>query len=247
MNKLMRCSALLFALFALTGCGGGKPKTASAGVTVIADFAAPIDSQKWLASSGWTNGGMFNTGWSASNAYVASNALVLQVDDQCVPSSACSGKPYKSGEYASTAKYGYGRISARLQAAQGAGLVTSLFTYNANPHDEIDIEILGKDTTQVQFNYFVNGVGGHESVVALGFDAAAARHTYTIEWKPGGINWYVDGVLKHSAATAPLPSAPGQIMVNLWPAIGVDAWTGAFFYPGSPIKAYYDFIRYDSL
>jgi len=239
---------LTFALLALlTGCGGGQsdspaPATAS---PVIANFSTSVDPAVWAASDGWSNGGMFNNGWAASNAYVAGNSLVLQLDDACVPVTLCSGKPYKSGEFASIAKYGYGKISASMTAAKGSGLVTSLFTYNAAPHDEIDIEILGNDTTKVQFNYFVNGVGGHEQVVNLGFDASLARHIYAIEWRAGGIYWYVDGVLVHQVTSGALPTNAGKVMVNLWPSIGVDAWTGAFTYPGTPVKAYYDYIRID--
>lgn len=43
---------------------------------------------------------------------------------------------------------------------------------------EIDIEVLGKDTTKVQFNYYTNGVGNHEYMYDLGFDASEGFHTY---------------------------------------------------------------------
>lgn len=230
------------AVLPMAGCGGGN----GGGTSVVADFSGKVDAADWVASDGYANGGAFNAGWSADNAYVAGGALVLQVDDECPDATACSGKPYKAGEFGSTASYGYGRVSARLQAAKGSGLVTSLFTYSDDAsHDEIDVEILGQDTTQVQFNYFVNGVGGHEQIVDLGFDAAAARHTYAFEWWEGGIAWYVDGVLKHQVTGGDLPSHPGRIVVNLWPATGVDSWTGPFTYAGAPIKARYDYIRYD--
>lgn len=38
--------------------------------------------------------------------------------------------------------------------------------------DEIDVEVLGKDTTKVQFNYYTNGTGNHEYLYDLGFDAS---------------------------------------------------------------------------
>jgi len=53
------------------------------------------------------------------------------------------------------------------------------------------------DTTQLQMNYFTDGVGGHETVLHLGFDASADFHNYTIVWAVGSIQWYVDGVLIH--------------------------------------------------
>ena len=46
--------------------------------------------------------------------------------------------------------------------------------------DEIDFEFLGNNKDRVQLNYYVNGVGGHELVVMLGFDCAQDYHQYTI-------------------------------------------------------------------
>lgn len=46
----------------------------------------------------------------------------------------------------------------------------------------IDIEILGKDTTKVQLNYYTDGVGKHEYMYDLGFDSSEAFHTYGFDW-----------------------------------------------------------------
>jgi hypothetical protein len=158
---------------------------------------------------------------------------------------ASSGKPYSGGEYRTIDTFSYGRFETRMIAAKGSGIVSSFFTYTGSPWDEIDVEILGKNTTQAQFNYFVNGVGGHERVVDLGFDASAGYHTYAVDWQPNSIAWYVDGVLKHTATGSPstLPSHPMQIMMNLWNGIGVDGWLGPFSY-SAPLSASYDSVTY---
>jgi endoglucanase len=125
----------------------------------------------------------------------------------------------------------------------------SLFTYTGpsegDPWDEIDIEFLGKDTTKMQTNYFTNGVGGHETLIDLGFDGAAGFHDYAFEWTEAAIRWYVDGNLVHTetGSRGPLPTHPGKIMVNLWPGTGVDGWLGPFSY-SSPLTAQYDALRY---
>ena len=41
-------------------------------------------------------------------------------------------------------------------------------TGERNPHDEIDIEFLGKDTTHVQFNFFVDGKGLDSRMLTVG-------------------------------------------------------------------------------
>jgi beta-glucanase (GH16 family) len=204
------------------------------------DTMDAFDSVRWMKADNWANGGMFNVGWKADHLYLAGGVMTLRLDN--VPS---SGKPFSSGALLSNALYGYGKIEGVMKAGKGNGIVSSLFIYNGNPWDEIDVEILGKDTTAMQTNYFTNGVGHHETVVPLGFDSSAAFHTYTIIWMPGKIQWYVDGHLKvtESGTRGALPTHPGKIMANLWPGIGVDGWTNHFNY-SSPIYAQYDRISY---
>jgi endo-1,3-1,4-beta-glycanase ExoK len=214
------------------------------------DALDSYDTSRWYKSDGWTNGNPFNVGWRADHITHASGIMSLRLDNTSCPSG-CSGKPYASGEYRTNDFYGYGKFETRLKAAAGSGLVTSFFTYSGPsdglPHDEIDIEILGKDTTKMQVNYFVNDVGGHEVLVDLGFDAAAAYHNYAIVWSAGSIKWYVDNSMVYMVSATPctaLPSVPGRIMVNLWAGTGVDSWLGPFSYPGTPIYAQYDWIQY---
>jgi len=95
-----------------------------------------------------------------------------------------------------------------MKPAKNVGIVSSFFTYtgptDGTPWDEIDIEFLGKDTTKVQFNYYTNGVGNHEKIVNLGFDAANSYHTYAFDWQPNSIKWYVEEWLGSYNGVTPL-------------------------------------------
>ena len=161
------------------------------------------------------------------------------------------GKPFSSGEYRTNNTFSYGTFETNMIAAKGDGLVTSFFLYTGNPWDEIDVEILGKDTTKVQFNYYVDGVANNEKIIDLGFDAAYGYHKYAIEYGPGYINWYVDGKWRYgvnnTGFNAPygkkMPSHPMQIMVNLWPGTGVDSWLNHFWWSGNKYASY-DYIKY---
>jgi beta-glucanase (GH16 family) len=231
---------LSLALMAALCCVAGRPAAAQS-------FFDGLDGQTSLFSKadGWTNGSMFNCGWRADHVTFSGGLMTLTLDNVGCPSG-CSSRPYASGEYRTNALYGYGRVEARFKAARGSGTVAAtLFTYTGSPWDEIDIEILGKNTTQMQTNYFTNGVGGKEVLINLGFDAAAGFHTYAFEWSATAIRWYVDGVLVHTenGSKGPLPTHPGQIMVNMWPGIGVDGWLGPFTYTG-PLQAQYDYISF---
>jgi beta-glucanase (GH16 family) len=100
-----------------------------------------------------------------------------------------------------------------MKAAQGSGIISSFFFYTGTPHDEIDVEFLGKDTTKVQFNYLKNGVGGHEQLISLGFDAASA-----------------------------LLTSPTYVYLNIWNGTGIDAYLGPFNYT-VPLEASYDWVK----
>jgi endo-1,3-1,4-beta-glycanase ExoK len=71
---------------------------------------------------------------------------------------------YLCGEIQSRAVYGYGTYEVRMRAARASGTVSAFFTYvgppHGKPHDEIDFEVLGRSTREVQINTYVAGKGG---------------------------------------------------------------------------------------
>ena len=228
---------------AANGSGTGIPDYGTPMDTTadtIADFRAG-ESPLFFASAGWTNGNPFDCGWYAENAVVKDGALHLSIDKDS------AGKyNYSGGEYRTNDHYSYGYYETSMQAIKNDGVVSSFFTYTGpsedNPWDEIDIEVLGKDTTKVQFNYYTNGQGNHEHMYDLGFDASEGYHTYGFDWQADSITWYVDGKAVYTA-TSNIPSTPGRIMMNTWPGIGVDSWLKAFD-GTTPLTARYQWVTY---
>ncbi|MPQ33988.1 glycosyl hydrolase family protein [Clostridium estertheticum] len=202
-----------------------------------------FNTAAWSKSDGYTNGSMFNCTWRASNVNFIAGQMALTLNKNTQGGS----NSYAGGEYRSKDTYRYGLYQANMKPAKNIGIVSSFFTYtgpsDGNPWDEIDIEFLGKDTTKVQFNYYTNGVGNHEHIYNLGFDASKSFHTYAFNWQPTYIAWLVDGREVYRA-TSNIPSHAGKIMMNLWPGTGVDSWLGAYN-GATPINAYYDWIAYD--
>jgi endo-1,3-1,4-beta-glycanase ExoK len=194
----------------------------------------------------WANNGFFNCGWNPNNAYFSNGKLVLKLDNTW-----SNGYPYSGGEYRTNNTFSYGYFETNMKAVAKSGTVTAFFLYTGSPWDEIDFEVLGKNTWQVQLNYFVNGVGGHEKIINLGFDASQGFHKYGIEYGNGYINWYIDGNWVYGVNNqgfnanwgAAMPSHPMQIMVHHWPGTGVDGWLGSYYY-GGPTYAEYDYILY---
>lgn len=216
---------------------GTEPKLPA---TMYSNFRAG-EAGDFFSSDGWSNGSMFNCGWYDENSYIDGDHMTLKLDKDPTGQYA-----YASGEFRTNEFYGYGMYECSMQPAKNDGVVSSFFTYTGesdnNPWDEIDIEILGKDTTKVQFNYFTNGQGNHEYTYDLGFDASEGYHTYGFDWQPDHITWYVDGKAVYTA-NQNIPSTPGKIMMNLWPGIGVDEWLKPFN-GNVPLEAHYQWVTY---
>lgn len=199
-------------------------------------------SSYFFASDGWSNGSCFDCVWRGTNAVIENGALNLTIDKDSM-----GQYRYAGAEYRTSDTYHYGYYETSMKAIKNDGVVSSFFTYTGpsenNPWDEIDIEILGKDTTKVQLNYYTNGVGGHEVMYDLGFDASEDYHVYGFDWQPDYITWYVDRVPVYTAYQN-IPVTPGRIMMNAWPGTGVDEWLKP--YNGTtPLTASYQWVTYN--
>ena len=152
-----------------------------------------------------------------------------------------NGMPFTAAEMQTAEKYHYGRYEVIMKPASGSGLVTAFFTYTGpwfgDPHDEIDIEFLGSDTTKVHFNYFRNGKSIKPASFDLPFDAAEKPHLYAFEWRADGVTWSVEDVPYY--ATVPgdpgVPVSAGKVMFSAWTGKkAMEGWHGPpSFHDGS--------------
>lgn len=237
----------------LAGCGpDGQTENLTdeplKATTTVADWSEGEPGDEIFESNGWGNGGVFNTYWSSSNVSYENNVAKLTIAENTNPTNEESEKyDYLGGEMRTYGYYGYGDYEVRMKPAKKAGTASTFFTctgdYDTNPNtgeknpwDEIDIEFLGNDTTKVQFNYFVNGVGGHEYMYDLGFDASEEFHTYGFRWAEDYITWFVDGkpVYRVDATESnPIPSTAGRMLMNYWCGNSeAEGWMGKYSNPG---------------
>jgi endo-1,3-1,4-beta-glycanase ExoK len=228
------------------------------GTPALAQEMNADDPTNWQTAS-WSNGGPFANTWQSDNVSFSNGIMSLLLDKKGCPQS-CDGKPYASGEYRTAEEvYGFGSYEARMKGAAGNGLVGGTFfifrgTYGQQSHDEIDIEILGKDCSVIQTNYYVEGRGGHEQMIPLGFNACSEFHNYGFKWSADSLIFFVDGRevrrINEDPATPAreLPYRPGKIMANFWAGTEeVNAWLNGPFQYTAPLTAQYDWIRYSPL
>lgn len=95
-----------------------------------------------------------------------------------------------------------GKFSAYIKPSGVEGIITGMFLHRNSPHQEIDIEFLGKNHYGFLANVFYNpgiegtkleyGYRGTPTWVDLDFDVTEKFHKYEIEWKEFYIIWRVD-------------------------------------------------------
>jgi len=167
-----------------------------------------------------------------------SGNLVITID-QADPSLECYYGPceYESGRLISQhkAEFAYGRIESRILVPDGGdGLWPAFWSLGTdiarNPWPgagEIDfMEYVSRLPNEIFGTIHgpgYNGGGSFGGIYDFGSPVADQYHTFTVEWEPNLITWYVDGIQYHQAAPADVPGPwvfekPFFLLLNL--AIG---------------------------
>lgn len=136
---------------------------------------------------------------------------------------------FTSGAIVTQQKLLFGKFITTLKPTNAPGLVTGMFLHRNSPHQEIDIEFLGKDTTKMLVNVFYNpglegtkleyGYRGTPVLIDLGFDGSKEFHQYEIEWHENILRWHVDGHVVYERVQwdpTPIPNLPMEFNVNIW-------------------------------
>lgn len=203
-----------------------------------------FDAGRWRISHGWTNGDHQNCTWLDSQVQLADGTLNLIFERR-----ETEDRQYACGEIQTHARFGHGVYEARMRTARGSGLNAAFFTYigpvHDRPHDEIDIEILTRDTSRMQLNVYVAGEGGNEKFVPLPGGSHDDFNDYAFVWEADRISWYLNSELVHSITDpARLPSNPQKIYLSFWGSDNLVSWMGAFADPGRPLALEIDHVAY---
>ena len=177
-----------------------------------------VDSSIWVPQNG--DGVAFgNKGWGnrerqwyteTQSSIDSSGALVINAARQGADAFTCYYKApceWISSKFVTKDKVGfkYGRIEARIKGSVGVGTWGAFWLLGANIDDrgwpgcgEIDVsELLGRDP-KVNYGTLhgpLSQGGGRGGTVAMDNGFSNEYHTYSIDWLPDQITWYLDGQL----------------------------------------------------
>ena len=154
---------------------------------------------------------------------------------------AMAGHEYTSGIVTTYGKFAqkYGWFEARVRVPRGKGYWPAFWLLPSDKTwpPEIDVlEVLGHEPNKVYLtNHYSDAQGKHQSHGGsfTGPDFSQDFHTFAVDWEPGLVVWYVDGV-ERFRSTEGVPDTPMYVIANL--AVGGD-WPGnpdaTTHFPGS--------------
>lgn len=161
-----------------------------------------------------------------------------------------------SAEFYTTTSYPYGRFEASIRFPAGSGVVGSYFLWKDGSEqegiywNELDFEKVGADCALDSNAFYGDPERVHTQDIPVAADLCAGFHTYSYEWTPEYIAWFVDGteVRRETGETATAyaenATAGMQIRFNIWPG---NASFGGVFDPSIlPVYEQVDWVQYSS-
>ena len=137
-----------------------------------------------------------------------------------------NGFNYSSGliQSKSSFNFTYGYAEARMWLPKGRGFWPAFWTWPRNEQwpPEIDaVEFYGDNVRNVYLTYHAPG-GGDQSIISRA-DWTTGWHTFAIDWRPGSIRWYIDGIQVKARSSSDVSNVPMYLIANLAIADGSNA------------------------
>ena len=129
--------------------------------------------------------------------------------------------------------YTYGYAEARMWVSGGKGIWPGFWMQRRDgttggfvDDTEIDVlELLGSAPNTAEM-HFHGPSGTYGAQYNSPTPLTAGYHTYGVDWEPGTLTWYIDGVQRGQLTRSDVPSTPHYLMFNL--AVGgSQSWPGA--------------------
>lgn len=207
-----------------------------------------LDLNKWVTCYWWDNQGCTNKGnhelewYLPANIVFDQNTLLLEARKQSVVGSDGVTYPYTSGMVTTgrdtsnqkqppkfAFQYGFAEIRAKVPSGKGLWPAFWMLPADNSAVPEIDVmEVIGDhpNVVNVTIHHTLNDgrtVKNSQELISP-TDLSKDWHTYAVDWEPGSVTWYLDGVAGWQLTDpALIPSTPMYLLLNL--AVGGD-WPG---------------------
>ncbi|THX69784.1 hypothetical protein D6D05_08882 [Aureobasidium pullulans] len=110
----------------------------------------------------------------------------------------------------------YGSIRTVAKGTKNLGAVYGMFFYGPDvPHYETDIELVTLNPTTVHFTNQNDTMSNSTETTLYGSSTISSWHEYRLDWVPGSISFYIDGVLRENK-TQGVPKGSGAWYWNAW-------------------------------
>lgn len=212
----------------------------------VDDFTS-FDRARWYVSDGWSNGPHQNCTWSKSLVGLSDGVLTLGFEKRKV-----KDRDFACAEIQTKKRYGYGTYEARMKTDTGSGLNAAFFSYigpaDKQPWDEIDFEVLTKDTSKVQVNTYISGKPKNEKLADVEGGTDKGFNDYGFVWEKDRLRFYVNGKLVQEVTDpAELPTHSQKIFFSLWGSDKLTNWMGAFTDPGRKVSMQVERVAFTAL
>jgi endo-1,3-1,4-beta-glycanase ExoK len=212
----------------------------------VDDFSS-FDRARWYVADGWTNGAYQNCTWSKSLVRLSDGMLTLGFEKRKL-----KDRDFACAEIQTKQRYGYGVYEARMKTDTGSGLNAAFFSYigpsDKQPWDEIDFEVLTKDTSKVQVHTYISGKPKNEKLVDVVGGTDKGFNDYGFVWEKDRLRFYVNGKLVQEITNpAELPTHSQKIFFSLWGSDKLTSWMGAFSDPGRKLTMQVDRVAFTAI
>ncbi len=233
--------AILVLLMSLPG-----PASATTPGTSFRDDFDQFDAARWFPSHDWLNGDWQNCTWSKAATGVAEGRLFLHFLPEPM-----GARQNTCAEVQTRTRFHYGTYEARIRTDAASGINAAFFTYigpqQERPHDEIDFEVLAKDTSKVTMTSWVDGKPHSGGEVAVPGGTDGDFNDYAFVWEPDRLSWYLNGAHVKTLEGAAVPREPQKIFFSHWGTDTLSDWLGPFTDPGRTLVMEVDWFAYTRL
>ncbi|WP_157357584.1 family 16 glycosylhydrolase [Mesorhizobium metallidurans] len=244
------CSIGAFVLVVLGGLIAGPAPSRAQDIQSAPSFVddfSKFDRSRWYISDGWSNGAFQNCIWSKNLVKLSDGMLTLGFEKRKL-----KDRDFACAEIQTKQRFGYGTYEARMKTDSGSGVNAAFFSYigptDKQPWDEIDFEVLTKDTSKVQVNAYIAGKGKNEKLVDVPGGTDKAFNDYAFVWEKDRLRWYVNGKLVNTITDpAKLPTHAQKIFLSLWGSDTMKGWMGPFSDPGRKLTTQVDRVAFTAL